>query len=119
MRQTRDELQATADRLTAENTLLIQYVSDVENGIGPTASESEGKGADRVQGKLFRPLAGHGGIAVIKYRAGDKWDTHVLSLEQFESYISKDYSEHTVNVRTVVSRLVSARNRAYAERQAA
>jgi len=113
MRATREQLETSARQASAENTLLIQYVSDVENGVKPTASEHEGKGEERVEGKLYRPFAGHGGIAVIRFRAGDKWDVHVRCLEEYVQQMRADYSEHTVNLRIVLDRLVIARNRAY------
>lgn len=113
MRKTREQLEQANTQYCIENTMLIQYVSDVENGIKPTAIEHEGKGQDRVEGKLYRPLAGHGGIAVMRFRVGDKWDAHVMSLDTYWQYLRQDYSEHTVNVRIVVERLVMARNRAF------
>jgi hypothetical protein len=109
----REQLQANADRLTAENTLLIQYASDVENGIKPHAIEREGKGEDRIEGKLYRPTAGHGGIVVLKYRAGDSWDTHIFSLEEISRKFEADHSVHSLNVRIVLARLTVARNKAF------
>lgn len=113
MRQTREELQARADQAVSENTLLIQYVSDVENGIRPSAVEREGHGEGRVEGKLYRPTAGHGGIAVLKFRAGDSWDVHVYALEDISWKFEQDHSVHSLNVRVVLSRLRLARNRAF------
>jgi hypothetical protein len=113
MKQSREQLQANADRLTAENTLLIQYASDVENGIKPHAIEREGKGEDRIEGKLYRPTAGHGGIVVLKYRAGDTWDTHIFSLEEISRKFETDHSVHSLNVRIVLARLTVARNKAF------
>lgn len=105
MKQTREQLQVNCDRATAENTLLIQYVSDVENGIKPCATEREGNGEDRIEAKLYRATAGHGGIVVLKYRAGNKWDTHIYCLEEISRKFDQDHSVHSLNVRIVLARL--------------
>jgi len=38
---------------------------------------------------------------------------HVRCLEEYVQQMRADYSEHTVNLRIVLDRLVIARNRAY------
>jgi hypothetical protein len=119
MKQAREQLQLNYDRATAENTFLIQYLSDVENGIKPCAIEREGKGEDRIEAKLYRATAGHGGIAVLKYRTDDKWDTHIYSLDEISRKFDQDHSVYSLNVRIVLARLTIARNKQFESQIAA
>jgi hypothetical protein len=64
-------------------------------------------------GKLYRPMAGHGGIVVLRYRVGDKWDVHIHSLETLTRELQDNHSVHSLSLRIVLERLTIARNHAH------
>lgn len=109
MRQKRDELAATNERLASENGLLNLYLYDTQRGVDPIVVR---KGS--VRANLYRATGASGGYVVIRTTEGDSVNTWIRGFE--EAYHECTHSEWSFtpeneDYRTVIERCRIERQR--------
>jgi hypothetical protein len=109
MKPTKKYMLEDYPRLERKVELLDLYLFDIQNGREPDATEIQ----FNVRGQLFRSGSATGGYVVIFYipDLGQSGNTQIAYLDQINSELRDNHSEHTLNLRIVLERLTIARNR--------
>lgn len=111
MRTTKKQMVEEYPKVKAERDLLDLYLFDSQNGGAPDATEIYGT----MRGQLFRASGGAGGYVVIwhipDYDTNFTGNAQIHYLDEWNSLLRDNHSEHTLALRVLLERLTVARNR--------
>jgi hypothetical protein len=96
-----------------ENTAYLQHLNDLANGFKPQAvAHAEGrKKGERLYAELWRAGSAHGGIVILKQELENgELDARIHMLEDLNSSLRDNHSEHTLPLRIVMETLTRKRN---------
>lgn len=94
------------DAVAAERDLLSLYFYDMETGHKPDASEREGN----VTARLFRAMGAQAGYVVLKQNDGAT-SPRLVTLDALKDQYASYYDSASLPVRSVIERLMIARNK--------